>query len=453
MLSSLEIRQNPAAADKFDIDEALDNAPLSVTTAGIIFAIALAVVLEAVNNNLLGLAVPKLVDDWHLPREAFKYAVTFSMIGMAAGAFISGFIADKIGRRAVILLTLPICGVATIATGACNSMAALVALRFFVGFSFGGLLPIASSTAAEFAPVRYRTMAVTVPIVCIALGTILAGFLFNLALPLGGWRYAFYLGGILPFILCAVLFFALPESPRFMAQNRQTWPALRLLLRRLGHDTTALTVFADEADEAAAKNHKGGIKALFQNGLAHDTIAIWVVSFFGIAGLYAVYMWLPAMLGAEGVSEAAARTAMSYWFSTGGFIGALLCAWACARFGSRRVMIIFAIGGAVTVFALLTFDIKQHLLLMSAFLGLHGLFNNGIQVPLYAIFAHLYPTYIRATGSSLASSIGKTGTIFAAYIGGIVSVTEYFFMLGFCMLIVAAALLVFRRHIPPVSKK
>ena len=116
-------------------------------------------------------------------------------------------------------------------------------------------------------------------------------------------------------------------------------------------------------------------------------------------------------------------------------------------------MIIFAIGGAVTVFALLTFDIKQHLLLMSAFLGLHGLFNNGIQVPLYAIFAHLYPTYIRATGSSLASSIGKTGTIFAAYIGGIVSVTEYFFMLGFCMLIVAAALLVFRRHIPPVSKK
>jgi len=440
-------------ADKFDIDEALDNAPLSLLTVTIIIAIALAVVLEAVNNNLLGLAVPKLVDDWHLPREAFKYAVTFSMIGMASGAFVSGFIADKIGRRAVILLTLPICGLATILTGACQTMTALIILRFFVGFSFGGLLPVASSTAAEFAPVRYRTMAVTVPIVCIALGTILAGFLFNLALPLGSWRYAFYIGGLLPFVLCLILFFALPESPRFMAQARKKWPALRLLLHRLGHETGEAAVFADAADEAAAKTQKGGIKALFQNGLARDTIAIWIVSFFGIAGLYAVYMWLPAMLGAEGVSEAAARTAMSYWFSTGGFIGALLCAWACARFGSRKVMVIFAIGGAVSVFALLTFNVKEHLLPMSAFLGLYGLFNNGIQVPLYAIFAHLYPTYIRATGSSIASSIGKTGTIFAAYIGGIVSVTEYFVMLGLCMVVVTAALLVFRRHIPPIVKK
>lgn len=119
---------------KFNIDAALDNAPFSLATACIIVAIALAVVLEAVSNNLLGLAIPELVDAWQQPREAFKYAVTFSMAGMAAGAFISGFIADKTGRRAVILASLLICGFATLAIGRCSSILPLTILRFFCQF-------------------------------------------------------------------------------------------------------------------------------------------------------------------------------------------------------------------------------------------------------------------------------------------------------------------------------
>lgn len=237
-----------------------------------------------------------------------------------------------------------------------------------------------------------------------------------------------------------------------MAQDKAKWPELRLLLRRLGHNIKDNALFADAADEAAAKKQKGGIGALFQNGLGRDTIAIWIVSFFGIAALYAIYMWLPAMLAAEGVSEDIARNAMAYWFSSGGFIGALLCAWCCARFGSRKVMVAFAIGGIITIFALLTFDVKQHWLLMSIFLGLHGLFSNGIQVPLYAIFAHLYPTYIRATGSSMASSIGKMGTIFAGFLGGMLNVQGYFILLTVFMVFVLLALLAFKRHIPPTSE-
>lgn len=443
------LKTGPAPSGKFDVDAALDNAAFSKLTLWVIFIIAAAVILEAVNNNLLGIAIPKLMEDWQKPREYFKYAVTFSMIGMMAGAFISGFFADKFGRRAVILATLPICGAATMLIGACaTNITDLAILRFIVSFGFGGLLPVAASMTAEFAPKRWRTLAVSVPLICVALGTIFAGFLFNAAHSFGGWPCAFYIGGFLPLILCAVLLFALPESPLFMAQNKRKWAKLSRLLRRLGHQVEENAVFADAQDEEARKRQTSGIKALFKNGLARDTLAVWTISFFGIAALYAIYMWLPAMLGADGVSGEDARKATAYWFSCGGIIGAVLCAWCVSRFGSRKVMIIFAAGAALCIGALLFFDIKQHILLMSVLLGLHGLFNNGVQVPLYAIFAHLYPTRIRATGASMASSAGKLGTIFAGFLGGLLSVHGYFIMLALFMLLVLAALLAFRRHIP-----
>jgi len=443
------------AGKYFDIDKELDFGPFSRLKLFTIFIVALIVILEAVAVNLLGLAIPKMMDDWHLLREAFKWTVTFSFIGMAVGAFFSGQIADRIGRRTVLLLSLPICGIATILIGATSSVDLLVVLRFFVGLGFGGVLPVAAATAAEFAPVRYRTMAVTVPIVCVALGTILAGFLFNIALPLAGWAAAFYIGGILALILFVLLLFCLPESPRFMAQHEEKWPALRLLLARLGSKVTDNDVFADKAklktEIAAAQKGGSNIAALFRNGLAGDTIAIWVCSFSGIFGLYLVYSWMPTILHIEGISEHEARNAMAYWFSFGGTLGALLCAWGCARFGTRITMISFAVGAVISVFALLCFDLKEHVLLMSVFIGLNGLFNNGIQVPLYAIFANLYPTRIRATGSSLASSVGKVGTILAGFVGALLSASGYFIFLGVFMILMLLALIVFKRHIPPVT--
>jgi len=445
--SVLRSAKSAARAVKFDIDKALDDGHLSALTVWVVLVVAVAVILEAVGNNMLGLAIPKMMEEWGQSKDYFKWAVTISMFGMTAGAFISGFIADKIGRRKVILATLPICGIATVLIGLCTTITPLVILRFIVSFGYGGLLPVAASTCAEFSPKRWRTMGVTIPIACVALGTIVAGAIYDFGISLGGWHHAFYISGVLQLILLVILLFTLPESPRFMARSKESWVKLRGLLRRLGHKVADSDIFADDKDEAAQKVQKGGIGALFHDGLAGDTIAIWVVSFCGIAGLYAVYMWLPAMLTVEGVSREDAREAMAYWFSFGGLIGAFICAWGVSRFGSRKTMVLFAFLAAVTVAALLFFDAKDHISLLFIFLGLHGLFNNGIQVPLYAIFANLYPTHIRATGSSMASSVGKLGTIFAGFLGGMLTVNEYFIMLTVFMVLAFIALIVFKRHI------
>jgi len=442
--------------DYFDIDKALDFSAFSGLKLFVVCLISLAIILEAVAANVLGLAIPKMMDDWGLPREAFKWAVTFSFIGMAVGAFFSGQIADRIGRRAALLLTLPICGIATICIAATSSVSALVALRFFVGLGFGGALPVAASMIAEFAPVRYRTMCVSVAMVSVAFGTSIAGFLFNIAVYLSSWHSAFYICGILPLLMLAIAYFTLPESPRFMAQHKAKWPALRLLLARLGSPAAEYQIFTDSAgpaQPAAAETpakHESNIAALFKNGLAPDTLAIWLCSFSGIFGEYLIFSWLPTILHMGGLSEYAARNAMAYWFSLGGVIGGLICAWSCARFGTRKVMISFAAGAALSIFILLFVDIKRYVLLMSLLIGLNGFFNYGLQVPLYAVYANLYPTRIRATGASLASAIGKLGTILAGFAGAFLTLHSYFIVINIMMVLMLLGLIAFKRHIPPV---
>jgi len=441
----------------FDIDKALDFGAFSKLKLFVIIIISLSIILEAVAANVLGLAIPEMMDDWHLPREAFKWAVTVSFIGMAVGAFFSGQIADRIGRRTALMLTLPICGIATVLIAVTSSVGWLVFLRFFVGLGFGGALPVAASMIAEFAPVRYRTMCVSVAMVSVAFGTTFAGFLFNMVVALSGWHSAFYVCGFLPLIMFCIVYLALPESPRFMAQHESKWAELRSLLGRLNCYVKENQVFRENMQNASQSlgarepaKRESNIAALFKDGLAPNTLAIWLCSFSGIFGEYLIFSWLPAILHAEGLSEHIARNAMAYWFSLGGAIGGLICAWGCARYGTRKVMIPFAAGAAVSVFILLFLNMKEHILLVSALIGLNGFCNYGLQVPLYAVYAHLYPTRIRATGASLASSIGKVGTILAGFAGAYVSVYGYFILIDIMMALMLLGLIIFKRHIPPV---
>src|SRR6185295_14679868 len=110
-----------------------------------------------------------------------------------------------------------------------TSVSILTALRFLSGLGLGGAMPNAAAISSEFVPRRQRPFAVTLTVVCIPLGGSLAGFVGGLILPRFGWSALFLVAGIVPIVLAAVLWFALPESPRYMARIRERWPELRAL--------------------------------------------------------------------------------------------------------------------------------------------------------------------------------------------------------------------------------
>src|SRR5689334_564136 len=235
-----------------DVGATLDDAQWSGYQKLLVAATAMTIILDGLDNQLIGAAVPSMMREWSLPRPAFVPVQTSGMIGMMIGGAIGGVMGDRLGRRVALLGSVIAFGALTVLVSLSNGIAMLTLLRFLAGFGLGGAMPNAAALSSEYVPIRQRPFAVTLTIVCIPLGGSLAGFVGGLLLPRFGWRGLFMVGGILPLAIAAVLLKVLPESPRFLARTPERWPQLRALLRRLGHSVADDAAFADARERSVA---------------------------------------------------------------------------------------------------------------------------------------------------------------------------------------------------------
>src|SRR6266699_2623738 len=191
-----------------DVGSVIDEGQWSGYQKLLILGTALTIILDGIDNQLLGNAVPALMKDWSLPRGAFTMVLALSPLGMMIGGAIGGMLGDRVGRRTALLGSVVSFAAVTLAIATVNGVMMLGILRFLAGLGLGGAMPNAAALASEYVPRRQRPFAVTLTIVCI---------------PLGG-------------TLAVLLFKVLPESPRFLASRRERWPELIAMLRKLGHN-------------------------------------------------------------------------------------------------------------------------------------------------------------------------------------------------------------------------
>ena len=441
----------PSAAT--DIGQILDDGPWTPMQIIVVAMAACSIIMDGFDGQLIGFAVPVLIKEWGVTRGDFAPALAAGLVGMGIGSAVAGLIADRLGRRLGVIASVFIFGLATGCIGFSQNLFSIGALRFVAGLGIGGALPTSTTMAAEYTPARRRTVAVTATIVCVPVGGMIAGLFAGFVLPHYGWRALFFLGGLLAVGLGIALVLALPESPRFLARRPSRWAELASLLGRIGRPISGDARFTDLKEQRAEKH--AGFPALFRDGRARDTLALWCAFFLNLFAVYTAFSWLPTMLVSEGLSVGIAGSGLTA-YNLGGVFGALLCAWAIARFGSRWPMAFCALGGAASAFSLETVKVAQDPNLLISGLGVHGLFVNATQSTLFAVSAHAYPTAVRATGTASALAFGRLGAILSAFAGAAAiaagGASAYLTLLGAAMTGVLTALLVLQRHIPPVGQ-
>lgn len=407
-----------------DVAELLDARGISRLQIMVFLLCGAAVFVDGFDTQAIGYVAPVLAAAFGLPHAAMGSVFAAGLFGLAIGAFLIAPVADRIGRRPVILAATLGFGVLTLLTAFASGFTELIVLRFLTGLGLGGAIPNAIALTAEYSPERRRAGIVMIMFCGFPLGAAVGGLVAARLLAAHGWTSVFLAGGGATLLLVPVLLMLLPESIRFLATRRaganidfraSTAANLRIatLLTRLDPSTD----WRDTTFRAPpAAPPRGGVRQLFARRRARTTLLLWVVYFMGLLDLYLLANWLPTTLHAKGVPLEAAVLATAM-LQIGGIAGAITLGLAVTRFGPARVMPLAYAGGACCIVAIGLIGNSPLPALITAFgagfaiIGCQNC-NNGLS-------AALYPTEIRATGVGWANAVGRAGSIIGPGIGGI----------------------------------
>lgn len=435
-----------------DVGAIVDDGDWTASRKGVLILCALAIVLDGLDNQILGFAIPSMIAEWQVSRGDFAPALALGYVGMTIGTPIGGLLGDRIGRKATLILCVILFGLATAVIGLAQSPSEVSVYRFIGGLGLGGALPAATTLIAEFTPQRRRSLSVLLGLVCIPVGGMIGGLLAAELLPQYGWRMLFFVSGIAPLVVAVFLMWRLPESPQYLLAKGAAPDRIVASVARMGVQVSPEDRFID----SRRTETKPSLGALFQPGFTRSTLAMWVAFFFCLLPVYVIYAWTATLLTSNGFRVETASFALAL-FNFGGIAGCIVAGWAIGRFGSRAGMLTMTAAAAIAAAALALLGItpENGAMVMIA-LTVLGFFLLGAQGSLYALAAQIYPSQIRSTGLGAAAGVGRAGAIISAYVGAAalgMGSSSFFGVIGCCLVLTVVALTLVNLHFKTKQKK
>ncbi len=386
-----------------DVSRLIDDRPISGLQVLVLVLSFLMNLLDGADTQSIGVAAPFIVHALHIRPALLGIVFSAALLGAALGAIGFGALSDRIGRRPLLIASMLIIGAFTLLTAHATSLPMLLAVRFVAGIGLGGATPCFIALSSEYAPRRSRSTYVTLMWAGFPLGGMVGGFANSLLIPGFGWRAIFYVGGVLPLLLAAVLVVSLPESLKVLVGRRPDRAGAVRVLRRMRvegiGDDTLLTV-EDERLPGSS------LRLVFADGRAAGTLMLWAMFFIGFGVLTVAILWMPSLLRLHGIRPASTAFVVAF-NGLGAFFGMSAAGRLLGAFGTVRILVpAFAFGAAVT--GCLGYGAGS-VPVSALFIGLNGLFVGGAAAGVIALAAEVYPTAIRSTGVGLGMAVGRFG--------------------------------------------
>ena len=408
----MAISQMQAGGTPVDVAEFIDQQPVGGFQIGLLLTCAAVLFLDGFDTQAIGYVAPALAKEWGLTKAALGPVFSAGLFGLMIGALVFGPLADRIGRRKIIIFSTLAFGLGTLATAFVQDVGTLLAIRFLTGLGLGGAMPNAVATTSEFSPHRRRATMVMIMFCGFSVGAALGGLLAAALIPQFGWRSVFVVGGLAPLVLVPILALRLPESVRFLALTGRAHQRVAELLTRINPGAA----FAPGTHFSVHEPHLAGLPVLhlFRDGRTLATLLLWVVFFMSLLDLYFLSNWLPTVLNDLGASVSSAAVIGSM-LQVGGVVGTFALGSVIDRFSFRALALVYF----VAVFAVGAIGQLGHsVVFVTLAIFAAGFCIVGGQIAANALAATFYPTSIRSTGVGWALGIGRVGSIVGPLVGG-----------------------------------
>jgi benzoate transport len=359
----------------------------------------------------ISFASPGIARDWNIDKATLGWVLSMELFGMAAGSLLLGGVADKVGRRPTILGCLIAMAAGMFGAARAHGVADLLPWRLLTGLGIGGTLAAINAAAAELSNRRWRNFALGLMVIGYPVGGVVGGLFVQKLLAQGGWRTIFTAGAWATAAFLPLVWWLVPESVAFLDRRRGSGALEQInrILARFGHAA------AGALSTPHPREERRSLGDIFKPALLATTVLVTFAYFAHVTSFYFIIKWVPKIVVDMGFAPQAAAGVLT-WVSLGGATGGAVFGLIATRIRVRPLAVGTLLAAAVMVaaFGRGAADLGS----LKSTLAVAGLFTNAAIAGFYLLFAQVFPTHVRATGTGFAIGVGRGGAVVAPVMAG-----------------------------------